>query len=527
MSYTRQKSGKDAREALLKGSSAIYGPVSSTVGPRGRNVVRQNFGQPKITNDGKTIAESIKIEDPFERQGADLVKDAARTTVKEAGDGTSASVILTHTTLEKGFDLIENGHNPMMLRRQIEKQAERVQEAIKEMSIPVATDEDLEKVAAISIEDKGYGKIVAKAVRTAGKDGLVIVEEDYKPGIHSEEVNGYQFDRGLEIPYLVGNPNTMSTTFPIKGEEEKLVPILVADKSWNLIGDLMPLFEELKGSGHDKLVIMAEEISGELAAFLVKNRMGLRFHAVVVKPPFNKDMVEDIATLTGATAITNLKGIVNVKREHLGWAKKVIVKEDSTTIIDGQGKIDTLVEDLRNQIETCEEEYKKIKLQERLAKLTGKTIILKVGAETEAESRYLKDKLDDAVAATKAAVEEGILPGGGMALARIAKALFAQSSGGDVFKEEVDALMIDILVAPVDNILKNAGEDPTKKLQEILSRSETAGYEAVSGHIVENIVEHGVIDPTKVVRCSFKNAISLACILLTVDTVIAEFEEKA
>lgn len=531
---TRQKFGAEAQEALLKGAYEVFRAVSSTMGARGRNVVRQNFGQPKITNDGVTIANSINLEDPFERQGADLLKDAARTTVKEAGDGTTASIVLSYTGFEKGLNLIKSGMNPMMLRKLIEVEAEKVLKYLKEMSIPITNDEELESVASISIESKEQGKIVAHAVKTAGKDGLVVVEEDYKPGIFSEEVSGYQFDRGLEIPYLVGDRSNMTTTFPIKSENDKLVPILVADKSWNQIEDLLPLFEEIKASastnekepekcGGDKLVIIAEEISGKLAEFLVVNRMNTRFHAVVVKPPFNKDMLEDIATLTGATAITNLKGVVNIKKSHLGWAKKVIVTEENTTIIGGLGDNTQLIEDLRSQLsDDTMLEHIRSKLQERLAKLTGKTIILKVGAETEAESRYLKDKLDDAVAATKAALEEGIVPGGGMALARIGENLYDLNSDSS----EVAIFMKQLLRAPVDKILENAGETNESKVNEILSRSETSGYDAVSGHIVNDIVAHGIIDPTKVVRCAFKNAVSLACILMTIDAVIAEMPEK-
>lgn len=516
--------GESAREALLKGAEQVYKAVSSTSGPRGRNVVSQVFGQPKITNDGVSIANKIELEDPFEKQGADLLKEVARTTVAEAGDGTTASVILDYTLFSKGVELIKQGHNPMVLRKQIEAEAEKVIAALKEMAIPVSSDEDLENIATISIENPQYGKVVAHAVKTAGKDGLVVVEEDYKPGIQSEEVNGYQFDRGLEIPYLVGDANRMTTTFPIKGEEDKLVPILVADKSWNLLGDLMPLFEELKKSGSDKLIIIAEEISGELAAFLVKNRMGLRFHAVWVKPPFNKDMLEDIAALTGATAITNLKGIVNIKKEHLGWAKKVIVTQSSTTIIDGSGDVAKNIEDLRTQIEGEEIEHLKVKLQERLAKLTGKTVILKVGADTETEARYLKDKLDDAVAATKAAVEEGVVAGGGMALARIAIKLYNVRSGDK--EADIQALMSGLLFAPVDKILDNAGVENKTKIYEKISHSELSGYDALTGDVVEDIVKHGIIDPAKVVRCAFKNAISSACMLLTVETVIAEIPQK-
>ena len=524
---TKQKFGEEAREVLLKGATEVYMAVSSTMGARGRNVVRQNFGQPKITNDGVSVANSIELGDPFEKQGADLLKDAARTTVAEAGDGTTSAIVLAYTLFKNGLELIKQGTNPMVLRKQIEAEAEKVLKALKAMAIPVTTDEELENIATISIENKEHGKVVAHAVKTAGKDGLVVVEEDYKPGIQSEEVNGFQFDRGLEIPYLVGDANRMTTSFPIKGEEDKKVPILVADKSWNLVGDLLPLFDELKKSGNDKLLIIAEEVSGELAQFLVKNRLSLRFHAVVVKPPFNKDMLEDIAALTGATAITNLKGIVNVKKEHLGWAKKVIVTQTSTTIIDGDGDVTKQIEDLRGQVEHEEIEHLKVKLQERLAKLTGKTVILKVGADTEAEARYLKDKLDDAVAATKAAVEEGVVAGGGMALFRIGIGYdsepFFQEDSEDKL---VSKLLHKVLVSPIDKILENAGEVNRLTTYAKLLQSETSGYDALTGHVVKDIVAHGIIDPAKVVRCAFKNAVSLACTLLTVDTVIATFPDK-
>jgi chaperonin GroEL len=512
---TRQKFGEEAREVLLKGATEVYNAVSPTMGARGRNVVRQNFGQPKITNDGVTIARSIQLEDPFERQGADLIKQAADKTVDEAGDGTTGAIVLAHTLFKNGLELIKQGHNPMVLRKQIEEEADKVLLNLKEMAIPVSTDEELNNIATISIENPEYGKIVAHAVKTAGKDGLVVVEEDYKPGIQSEEVNGYQFDRGLEIPYLVGDANRMITTFPLKGEEDKKVPILVADKSWNLTGDLLPLIDSLKREGHDKLLIIAEEVSGEFAAFLVKNRLSLRFHAVVVKPPFNKDMLEDIAVLTGATAITNLKGIVNVKKEHLGWAKKVIVTQTTTTIIDGDGDVTKQVEDLRGQVEHEDIEHLKVKLQERLSKLTGKTVILKVGADTEAEARYLKDKLDDAVAATKAAVEEGVVAGGGMALFRIGTKISSLSP-----------LMVSVLNAPFEKIVDNSGVKLDKEFIGKMLEGETTGFDALTGNVVKDIVKHGIIDPAKVVRCSFKNAVSLACMLLTIECVIAEMPQK-
>lgn len=514
------KFGNEARVALLRGAYKVYAAVSSTLGARGRNVVRQNFGKPKITNDGVSVARAIELQDPFERQGADLLKEAAEQTNRQAGDGTTTATILGFEFFKQGATLIEKGYNPALLRINVEKEIPRIKEHLKHMAVKVETDEELESVATISIENPEYGKIVAKAVKTAGKDGQTVIEEDYKTqGIKMEEVNGYKFDRGWENPYLVTDADKMEAVFDSEGEG-KPVFILIAEKSWNLVGDLMPLFTQLKEKGIDKLVIIADEISGDLMQFITLNRIKLRFHACVVKTPFDKSSLEDIAALTGGTAITSQKGIVNVKMEHLGRAKRVIITKDSTSIIEGAGNPEKAIESLRGQIKEEEVDHLKEKLQLRLAKLTGKTVMLKYGANTEAEAKYLRDKLIDAVHATEAALEEGILPGGGMALFRVAHSLYKYQDDG------FEQYMVAVLESPLRKIVENCGLDKVEDLIEHLHATKEAGFNALTLKIEENIVKAGIIDPMKVERCALENAASLGCMLLTTETIIAEIEKN-
>lgn len=519
----KAKFGKEAQEAILAGAEVVLKAVGSTLGAKGRNVIWQRFGRPKISNDGVSIAKAINLADPFESMGAELLKEGAEKTVAEGGDGTTTNIVLTHAFYSKGIKLIEAGHNPMTLRRQIEKEMERVMKALKDSAIEIKDEESLNKVATISVEDVGYGKIIADAIRTVGNDGIVVVEEESVPvekGIRVEEVNGYRFPQGFTNPYLVTDPDKMKAVFPLKGEISP-VHILVSDKQWNLVQDLFPLIEELKSKGVDKLLIIADQIDGELEKFFVVNRLRGTFHGVIVKTPFNKAMLEDIAALTGATAITQAKGIVHVKAAMLGTADRIVVTEHDTTIIGGAGNPEKEIEALRVQIEDAEVGYEKEKLQERLSKLTGKTVVLHVGSPTETETRYLKDKIDDAVGATRAAVEDGVVAGGGMALARIAKKLYGDKT------DEFSVFMYEVLLSPVDKIMRNAGEElPAHKISSILSHSETAGYDALAGHMVEDIVAKGIIDPVKVTRAAFKNAASLASMMLTAETAIAEIPEN-
>jgi len=513
--YTRQLFDSEAREALLRGAEIIYKAVSSTLGARGRNVVRQSFGRPKITNDGVTIARSINLEDPFERQGADLLKEAAEKTNMEAGDGTTTSIILAYQLFTYGLDAINAGANPMVLRREIEAESEKIIAALKEMAIPIDTDEALENIATISVENAEHGKIVADAVRTAGKDGMVIVEEGMAPFIVKEEVAGYRFDRGLESPFLITDLEKGRCVF--EGTEERPIPILITDKSWSLAQDLLLLITELKKNGQEKLVVIAEQIDGELMQFIVKNKLAGAFHVAVVKCPFNKDMLEDIAALTGGTVVTSIKGLNTPKIEHLGKITKFISTQFDTTLIGGKGNATEKIDTLRSQIADVEtEEYEKDKLQKRLSALMGKTVVLKVGAPTEAETKYLKDKFDDAVNATRAAVEEGIVPGGGMALYRIGIGNYINNP-----------VLLGMLVSPFSKILENSGEQELKSGEfKSFLVTPNSGYDALNGVVVPDMVKAGIIDPVKVTRTAVKNAVSLACMLLTTDTVIATIDPE-
>ncbi len=504
--------GDDARQVLKDGADKVYKAVSCTLGASGRNVSYQKFGKPRITNDGVTIARQIELENMFERQGAEHLKEAAEQTNREAGDGTTTSIVMAHAIFEEGLKAIKEGANPMQLRHEIEESAKKVVVELKARAIPISTPEELDFVANISVENPEIGKLVSEAVRTAGRDGNVVVEESEGYTIEKEEITGYQYDQGWTNPYLVTNPEKMEAVM-------ENVPILVSNKSWNLINDFMPLLEELKGKGEDKLVIIADEISGELLNFFVVNRLKLRFHAVIVKKPYNTEQLEDIAALTGATAITPEKGIAIPAVSHLGKVKKAVVKEKSILIMGGGGDPSERVKEIKGQIAEAKD-YDKEKLEDRLAKLLGKVVVIKVGAKTDTERKYLKLKIDDGVNAVKAAVEEGIVAGGGMTLARVAEKVLRNK------ETKGDEVLYMSCHKPLLKILENTGVDNSVDIVKQLSQSETSGYDALQGKIVPDMIKQGIIDPVKVTRSAFSNAVSLAALLLTTEAVIAEIPEK-
>lgn len=516
----QQKRGNDAREALKNGVDAIYYAVAPTLGARGRNVVYRKYGRPEITNDGVSIARRIDLKDPFESIGADLMKEAAENTNGDAGDGTTTSTVLARKIISAGMRSIDNGSNPMMLRRDIENATEAVLAELDKVAIQITNDDELLNIATISVESKEIAQIVTDAVKKVGKDGIVLVEESSGTSIEKEEVEGMRFEQGYTSPYMVSNMDKMEAVLTDNAFD---IPVLVTDKSFNLNNDLFPIVEGLHKSGIDKMLIIAEEISGELLASLIRNRLKNTFHAVVVKRPYNADMLEDIATLVGATAITAEKGIVKVLPEHLGKARKIIVKKDSTTIIDGGGdsaKLKERIDSLRTQVEETEETYIKEKLKERLAKLTGGVAIIRVGASTETEMKYLKLKIDDAVNATKAALEDGIILGGGIALFHIGKNLNMETEG--------HAIVSLACIEPLNQILLNSGktrEEIDAITTEISEKKGNIGYDAYTDEVCD-LIEHGVIDPVKVTKSALKNASSLASMLLTTEVVIADDPEK-
>lgn len=503
--------GKEARDSMFSGIETVYNAVSSTLGASGRNVAYHQWGKPKITNDGVTIARQIDPVDPFEKMGAEFIKEAAEKTNSQAGDGTTTATTLAYHIIKNGLKEIENGANPMQLRREMEAALPKILERLKESSVPVDTDEALINVATVSAESREIGELIAKAVKEAGKDGIVSVEESNGLTITTEKVEGMQFAQGFVSPYMVTNTQKMESILTD-------CPVLVTDKTYTLEKDLMPLLNGLMEKGVNRILIIAEEVSGTLLQFLVLNKLKGVFTAVVVKKPYDNETLEDIATLTGAQAITKDKGIVNLSVEHLGHANKVIVTADTTTIIGGSGskeKIDARAEDLRQQIATSDFDFEKEKMQERLAKMIGGVHVIHVGASTETEMKYLKLKIDDAVNATRAAVEEGIVAGGGSALFHLTTQVESTTKG--------ESVLFSAMQQPLKKIVENCGVEFTS-----LSGMWTtvSGFNALTLKQEPDMIAVGIIDPAKVERCALTNAVSLAATFLTTDTAIAELPEK-
>ena len=489
MDYTDVIFGDEAKEALRKGAEIVYKAVSVTLGAGGRNCSRQIFGSPKITNDGVSIARAIHLKDPFMRQGADLLKQAAEQTNTEAGDGTTTSIILAYRLFEEGLKEIQGGRNPMEVRDEIEKYSVIIQDALKDSAKKVSTLEELQNVATISVENPENGRIVAEAVDKAGDNGMVFVEEDAGQKIIMETSDGYRFDRGLMSPYLVTNVNKLTCEF---AEETK---VLVTDKKFSIHQDILPLITDMANKGFKRLIIISDDFESDAMAFIVKNRMENRFHAALVKKPMSREALSDIAVFCGATLVSAEKGVTIPKIEHLGSVQKFVSSQMETTLIGGAGDIKDTVESLQGQIESAED-YDKEALKKRLSALLGKTIILKIGSPTEAETKYLKDKFDDAVNATRAAKEEGIVEGGGMALFNLLTMPVPQYMGR-------------VLMSCTQQVAFNAGYDGLYP------------FNAKTRLHVHNLFEEGIIDPVKVTRTAVKNAFSLAGILLTTETVIA------
>jgi len=523
--------GDDSRQAILRGVNRLADAVRVTLGPRGRNVVLdKKFGSPLITKDGVTVAKEIELKEPLENMGAQMVKEVASKTSDVAGDGTTTATVLAQAIYREGSKNVTAGANPMALKRGIELAVAAVSAQLKKLSKPVK-GKMIEQVGTISANnDETIGRIIAEAMEKVGKDGVITVEEAKSIETSLEVVEGMQFDRGYLSPYFVTDPERMECVL-----ENALV--LIHEKKISNLKDLLPLLEQVAKVGQP-LLVLAEDLEGEALATLVVNKLRGTLHVAAVKAPGygdrRKAMLEDIAILTGGKAITEDLGIKleNVKLEDLGRAKKVTIDKDNTTIIEGAGTAKTIegrVKQIRTQIDETTSDYDREKLQERLAKLVGGVAVIKVGAATETEMKEKKARVEDAMHATKAAVEEGIVPGGGVALLRSIPAL------DKLLKDEKD-LPHDVRVGieltrraieePARWIATNAGQEGTIVVAQVKAAKESDhGYNAQADRF-ENLVEAGVIDPTKVVRTAIQNASSIAALMLTTEAVVAEIPEK-
>jgi chaperonin GroEL len=517
---------EEARAALLRGVNVISHAVKVTLGPKGRNVVLdKKFGSPTITKDGVAVAKEIELKDPYENMGAQMIKEVASKTSDLAGDGTTTATVLAQAIYRGGLRNVTAGANPMGLQRGIDQAVEKVVVELKKMSKSTKDKKEIAQVATIaSNNDKTIGNLIAEAMEKVGKDGVITVEEAKGMETALEVVEGMQFDRGYLSPYFVTDPARMEAVL-----EDCLV--LIHEKKLGSMKEMLPLLEQVAKAGRP-LLIVAEEVEGEALATLVVNKLRGTFACCAVKAPGfgdrRKAMLEDIAILTGGKAITEDLGVKleNLKLEDLGKAKKVVVDKDNTTLIEGGGKtgaIEGRIKQLRMQIEETTSDYDKEKLQERLAKLAGGVAIVKVGAATETEMKERKARVEDALNATRAAVEEGIVPGGGVALLRASKGLDGLKLSGD------EATGVDIvrraLEEPIRQIVQNAGLEGSVVVEKIKAAKDVAyGFDAESNQFVD-MIQAGIIDPTKVERVALQNAASIASLLLTTEALITSLPD--
>ncbi|MGN0012260.1 MAG: chaperonin GroEL [Candidatus Bruticola sp.] len=519
--------GQEARKALEKGVDALANAVRVTLGPRGRNVVLdKKFGSPTITNDGVTIAKDIELPDMFENMGAQLVREVASKTNDIAGDGTTTATVLAQAMVHAGMKNVTAGANPMFIKRGIEQVVERVVEAIKAMAVPVETTEAIAQAATISANnDKKIGQLIAEAMDKVGKDGVITVEESKTMHTGLEHVEGMQFDKGYISPYFVTDSDRMEAIL-----EDPF--ILIVEKKISAINDIVHLLENVSRSGRP-LLIIAEDIEGEALATLVVNKLrGVLNIAAVKAPGFGdrrKEMLKDIAILTGAQVVSEEIGLKleNVGLESLGSAVRVKITKDDTTIVEGRGDAEAIkarIDQIRHQIAESDSDYDREKLQERLAKLAGGVAVIRVGAATETELREKKHRLEDALSATRAAVEEGIIPGGGTAFIRALPVLDEIKLEGD--QQVAVDIIRQALVEPLRLIATNAGVEGSVIVEKVKEADAPIGYDALNREF-KDMVANGIIDPVKVTRSALQNAASIAAMVLTTETLIAEKPQKA
>ncbi len=522
----------EARQKLLRGVDVLAKAVATTLGPKGRNVaLDRKFGSPSITHDGVSVAKEIELPDPFENMGAQLLKEAATKTNDIAGDGTTTSTVLAHAIVTEGMKALAAGANAMLLKRGIEAAAKAVSQKIADMAIEIKTKEEMAHVASISAQDKEIGELIAEVFDKVGNDGVITVEESKGLEFETEYVEGMQFDRGYISPYFITDPEHMEAAI-----EDPY--ILVYDKKISAAQDIVPILEKLVQVGKRDLVIIAEDVDGEALATLVLNKLRGLLNVLAVKAPGfgdrRKAMLQDIAILTGANLISEETGrkLESVTIEDLGRAEKVVSTKEDTTIVGGKGDpkmIQARIEQIRVEIDKATSDYDREKLQERLAKLAGGVAIIRVGAATETELKEKKHRVEDAVSATRAAVEEGIVPGGGVAL------LNAMSALDDLKMDNEDAQMgVNIvrkaLEMPMRLIAENAGVDGSVVVENVRrsqkeKKSEYIGYNVLTGEY-EDMIKAGVIDPAKVTKGALENAASIAAMILTTEALITEIPEK-
>ena len=515
----------DARSALKRGVDKVADAVRITIGPKGRNVVLdKKFGSPTITNDGVTIAKEIELEDPFENMGAQLVKEVASKTNDIAGDGTTTSVVLAAAIIGDGLRNVTAGANPMQLKIGIQKAVDEVVKAIKEQSVQISEREKIAQVATISAADPSIGEMVANAMEKVGKDGVITVEES--KGIEDELklVDGMQFDKGYISPYMVTDATRMEAVL-----EDPF--ILITEKKVSAVADLLPVLEKVVQSGKP-LLIIAEDVEGEAQATIIVNKLRGTFTAVAVKAPGfgdrRKAMLQDIAILTGGQVISDELGLKldSVQLNQLGKARRVTVTKDDTTVVEGAGKQDEIkgrINQIKAEIEKTTSDWDKEKLQERLAKLAGGVAVIKVGAATETELKEKKHRMEDAVSATRAAVEEGIVPGGGAVLVHSIKALDNMKVSGD--EATGVQLVRRALEEPLRQIVNNAGWEGSVVVEKVKGLPKGQGFDANKGEYTD-MVKAGIVDPTKVTRSALQNAASIAAMLLTTEALVSDIPEK-
>lgn len=528
------KYNEEAREKIKSGIDQVADAVKVTIGPRGRNVVLdKGFGTPTITNDGVSIAKEIELEDKFENIGADLIKEVANKTNDVAGDGTTTATILTQAIIREGMKLVATGMNPINIRLGIEDAKKDIISELKKNSKSVSGKEEIAQVATISAENAEMGKMIADVLSEVGKDGVVTVEESQTFGLSKEIVEGMTFDKGYISPYMMTNAESLKA-------ELKDPYIIITDKKISTVAEMLPLLEKITAAGKKDIVIIADDVDGEALTTLVLNKLRGVLNVLAIKAPEfgdnKKAMLEDIAILTGAKIITEETGmkLENASVADLGQAAKIIATKDLTTIVSGRGKkkeIEARVAQIKTQIEKSDSKYDKEKLQKRLAKISGGVAVIKVGAATETELTYFKHKMEDALAATRAAYEEGIVAGGGVAILKAALGVKFDPRHISANESEYKAgysILVKALEEPIRQIVANGGQkDPGVVINEIInSKGVNFGFDAAKGEFVPDMIKAGIIDPMKVTRTALENAVSVASILLTTEVVITDKPEE-
>lgn len=532
---------EEARRALKKGVDAVADAVKITLGPKGRNVVLdKGYGSPTVTNDGVSIAKEISLKDKFENMGAEIAKEVATKTNDVAGDGTTTSVVLTQAIFSEGLRQTSMGVGVMGVRHGIEKATAEAVKALKDMAKPIKSQEEIKQVATISAENEEIGKIIADTINKVGKDGVVTVEESQSLGVESEVVQGLQFDRGYVSPYMITNSERMEAEYQDPA-------ILVTDKKISGIKEILPLLEKLVQTGKKDLVIISDDIEGEALATFVVNKLRGAFNVLGVKAPGygdgKKEQLADIAVMVGAKVVSEELGykLDAIGLDVLGKASKVVANKDTTTIVGGKGKksdIDARLSQIKKQRENTDSKYDKEKLDERVAKLSGGVAVIRVGAATETEMKYLKLKIEDAVNATKAAIEEGVVAGGGVAFIKVADKVAGlikaekakEAKNGELVRQEEIIgyqIVLKALEAPLKQIARNAGKDDGSVIVDAVRKGKgNFGYDAKRDAMVEDMIAEGIIDPVKVTRLGLENSSSAVAILLTTEVAVADEPEE-